>query len=295
MLPKIKIIFVAILLFAAVFVVLQFFFPDRSVSRLFTKNGTLQIESVPRTNVFINSTLSGQTPMQTSLKEGVYTVKLVPEASEAKTISWSSTVRVYKGTTTYINRELASNELLSGGEILSLEKNSQGGAMIWVNTDPSGVFVSLDGEDRGVSPAYIENVATGQHELSVRDDGLLPRTIKVIVVPDHKLIVDFKLMRDENFKEKQNQKKKKEPKEEAKLLKILETPTGWLRVRSEPSLGASESAQVVPGEEYKFYTVEENWYQIEYEEGKRGWVYGDYIEEVLEAIPTLTPTPEEDL
>jgi len=295
MLAKIKIILIAILLFLAVFVVLQFFFPDRSVTRLFTKNGTLQIESVPRTNVFINSTLYGQTPMQTSLKEGVYTVKLVPEASEAKIISWSGTVRVFEKTTTYINRELASNELLSGGEILSLEKSGKGAAQLWVSTEPSGVFVSLDGEDRGVSPVFIENVATGQHELSVRGDGLLPRTIKVIAVADHKLIADFKLMRDENFKEKEIQKKKKQTIEEAKLLRVLETPTGWLRVRSEPSLGASESAQVVPGEEYKYYTVEQNWYQIEYEEGKRGWVSGEYIEEVDETLPTSTPTPEEEL
>jgi len=291
MLPKIKIILVAILLFFAVFIVVQFIFPDRSVSRLFTNSGSLRIESVPKTNVFINSTLSGQTPMQLSLKEGVYTVKLVPEASEAKIISWSGTVRVFERNTTYINRELASNELLSGGEILSLEKSGKGAAQLWVNTDPSGVFVSLDGEDRGVSPAFIENVPTGQHELTVRGDGLLPRTIKVVAVDDHKLTADFKLMRDENFKEKEVQKKKKQTIEEAKLLKILDTPTGWLRVRSEPSLGASESAQVAPGEEYKYYTVEQNWYQIEYEDGKRGWVFGEYIEEVLDP----TPTPDEAL
>jgi len=298
MLGKLKVILIAVLLFFGVFLILQLFFPDRSVSRLFTRNGSLQVESVPRTNVFINSTLYGQTPLQTSLKEGVYTVKLVPEASEAKIISWSGTVRIFEKTTTYINRELASNELLSGGEIISLEKSGKGQTLIWVSTEPSGAFVSLDGEDRGVSPVYIENVPVGQHELSVRGDGLLPRTLKVIAVEDHKLIADFKLMRDENFKEKLTEKKKKTANEEAKLLKILDTPTGWLRVRSEPSLGASESAQVVPGEEYKYYTVEQNWYQIEYEEGKRGWVSGEYIEEVEEADPTPTPSPslhEEEL
>jgi len=276
---KLKVILISILVFLAAFIVGQFFFPDKYIMRLFAKTGTLRVESVPKTNIFIDSGFIGQTPLQINLKAGVYTVKLVPEAADASLISWSSQVRVFKNTTTYINRELSSKDLLSAGEVISLEENGGQKAQIWVDTEPQGIIVSLDGEDRGVSPVYMENVSQGNHELTVRGEGFIPRTIKVNAVDGYKLTADFKLMIDEEYKKKEEAKKKKtaEPKKGQKL-KILDTPTGWLRVREAPNLNASQSALVNPGEEFTFYEEENNWYQIEYEPNKRGWVSGEYVE-----------------
>ncbi len=61
-------------------------------------------------------------------------------------------------------------------------------------------------------------------------------------------------------------------------VEILTTPTGWLRVRSEPNgLVENEVAKVNTGETYPF--IESNdtgWYKIEYEPGKQGWVAATY-------------------
>jgi len=291
---KLKTIFIAVLVFLAVFIVGQFFLPDKYVLRLFTKTGTLRVESVPKTSIFIDSNFIGQTPLQINLKTGVYTVKLVPETREANLISWSNQIRIFENTTTFVNRELAAKDLLSSGEILSLEKGSGQKAQIWVNTEPPGIIVSLDGEDRGVSPVFMDNINQGSHELTVYGEGFIPRTIKINTVEGYKLTADFKLQIDPDYKEKSNKpKQKKDQPTTEQRLKVLDTPTGWLRVRESPNLNASESAQVLPGEEFSYYEVQNNWYQIEYELDKLGWVSGEYVELLTVEDSKSEPTPSE--
>lgn len=60
-------------------------------------------------------------------------------------------------------------------------------------------------------------------------------------------------------------------------LKILDTPTSWLRVRTAPSLSAKEIARVNPGKEYPYLKEEQGWYQIQLNADATGWVLGSYI------------------
>lgn len=283
---KLKIVLLAVVFFLIGFVILQMFAPDKFLAKVLNRSGTLRIESSPTTNVFLDNNLLGQTPLQISLKEGVYKIKLVPESAEVSVVSFSTKIRIFQNTTTYVNRELASSDLTSSGEILSLEKSGKGGGygQILVNSQPSGVFVSLDGEDRGIAPLFMDNVNPGEHELGLRGEGLMPRSIKVNVIAGYKLLADFKLAIDEEYRAKKaaEKKLKEEQKQKDTFLQILDTPTGWLRVRVAPDLGASEAARVNPGETYKYFGQDKGWYEIEYKEGERGWVFGDYIRLVEE-------------
>ncbi|MDP3956156.1 MAG: pilus assembly protein PilM [bacterium] len=67
-------------------------------------------------------------------------------------------------------------------------------------------------------------------------------------------------------------------------LQILETPTGWLNVRSGPSVGSAQVGRVYTGEEYVIIQNESGWYQIDVGDATLGWVIGRYIE-------VLTETP----
>jgi hypothetical protein len=60
-------------------------------------------------------------------------------------------------------------------------------------------------------------------------------------------------------------------------VKIKETGTGWLRVRSEPKTSGTELAKVDVGKSYPFSSTQDGWYEIEYESGKTGWVIGTYV------------------
>lgn len=66
-------------------------------------------------------------------------------------------------------------------------------------------------------------------------------------------------------------------------VEILETGTGWLRVRSAPNGNAdNEVARVDVGDTFPFVVDnEEGWFKIEYEAGSEGWIaarYGKLVE-----------------
>ncbi|MEK9179363.1 MAG: PEGA domain-containing protein [Patescibacteria group bacterium] len=277
---KIKAVVVTIVICLLLFALLQAFMPDAFLKKIFNSTGTLRAESSPVVNVFLDSTLIGQTPLLTNLKDGVYSLKFVPEATSKETVTWSGRVRIFKNATTFLNRQLSKSDLLSAGEMLSMEKNSSNKGQVLVTTEPTGMFVALDGDERGVAPVFIDSVGAGEHELLAHGEGFIPRSVKIQVINGYKVNVEIKLGIDEQFKKKKEEAKKlKDSKTtSSKFIQVKNTPTGWLRVRSEPDVNASESAKVNPGEKYPYFEEKEGWFQIEYEKDARGWVLGDYVQ-----------------
>jgi N-acetylmuramoyl-L-alanine amidase len=76
-------------------------------------------------------------------------------------------------------------------------------------------------------------------------------------------------------------------------VEILSTSTGFLRVRSEPSILGEEIGRVEPGERYPYLDEDEDtgWLKIEYEEGKEGWVSGQYAKKIEESKEEPSPSP----
>lgn len=70
-------------------------------------------------------------------------------------------------------------------------------------------------------------------------------------------------------------------KKETVVVVILDTPTGWLRVRSGPGTTFVEVAKVNPGEKYEFLEESSGWYKIQFKGGKEGWVVGTYVKKEL--------------
>jgi len=65
----------------------------------------------------------------------------------------------------------------------------------------------------------------------------------------------------------------------AKMVKIGETPTGWLNVRSGPGISFAPVGRVNPGEVYPLLAEEGEWYRIKFErdgQSKEGWVAKQY-------------------
>ncbi|MCA9376903.1 SH3 domain-containing protein [Candidatus Nomurabacteria bacterium] len=67
---------------------------------------------------------------------------------------------------------------------------------------------------------------------------------------------------------------------DVQLVKILETPTGNLNVRSLPSTGGQVLGQVDEGK--LFVLVEENgqWFKIKWNGEEEGWVFGQYVQKL---------------
>lgn len=61
-----------------------------------------------------------------------------------------------------------------------------------------------------------------------------------------------------------------------KTLKIADTPTGWLNVRSGPGTSFASLGRVNPGEVYPLLAEEGEWYRIQFSQDKEGWVAKQY-------------------
>lgn len=259
-------------------------------SLLKPKTAGIYVETSPASSVFIDGEQVGRTPYDATRNAGEIVVKLVPETIDKPLSPYEVKVTLTPGVKTMIKREFGDSEETSAGEIVSFEKLGGSEANISVVSIPDAAQVAIDGQIRGFAPYKASAIAAGEHSLVVSYEGYESRTISVKAIEGYRLTAVVKLRPTGEVKAEEKQ----EPKEEEKkiMVEILSTPTGFLRVRAEPSTAATEVSQVKPGERFAF--IEENetkdWIKIEYEKGKEGWVSSQYAKKV-EVSGSATPTP----
>ena len=270
------------------------------------KKAALQISSNPQATVFLDGQHLGQTSyFDEKLKPGEYTLKLIP--SDDENSSWQRTIRLTPGVLSVVSHNFGKTEEESSGYILNLEPVVQKDqAKISIVSIPDGAILTIDGEPKGFTPLSLEDVSEGDHLLSITTPGFEEKEIKAKTVKGYKLIINVQLARavEEDLLEESEEAtlssglEEDEPKgarvDEATestgsakqmakpYVKIKDTPTGWLNVRSEPSTTGKEETiieTISPGEIYKFIEMTDNgWYKIEYAKGKEGWVAAQYVE-----------------
>lgn len=280
---KLTLLLILVLLFIG-FVAVRFFIFDKQ-----NENGKIKIISSPTASVFINSTFIGKTPFEDKYKVGEYLLKLIPESTASDTASWNGKINVYKNSLTYVNRELGSSDIASAGEIFTTTKmtkkpqNSDSGE-IYVETEPQGAIITLDNDEKGVAPALMENVLRGDHELSVFMPGFFRRTQKVNIDPGYRVTAIFKLAIDQSssFVKEAIDKTKtasiSATTENITYVKIRSNDQGWLRVRVDGAIDATESAKIKPGEKYELLDEKTGWFKIKYNDNPDGLVEGTFDE-----------------
>lgn len=277
---KFVVLIILVILFG-IFIFVRFFLIDQQ-----NNYGKLKVLSSPTASVFINNVAVGKTPFEEKYNAGEYIIKLIPEGMATETASWRGKIKVYRNALTYVNWELGSSDITSAGEIFTTSKmekppkNSSYGE-IYVETEPQGVIVTLDNDEKGVAPLLMEGVLKGDHELSVFMPGFFRRTQKINVDSGYRVNAFFKLAIDESQKmPTPTPQRGKEATASAQTAKryvvIKETPQGWLRVRTDGSIKASEAAKVKPGQKYEFLEEKNGWYKIKFNGDKEGLVSGEF-------------------
>jgi len=267
-----------------VFVVIRFFIMDQQ-----NIYGKLKVISSPTTSVFINNVAIGKTPFEDKYKVGEYLIKLIPEGTATETASWNGKINIYKNALTYVNRELGSSDITSAGEIFTTSRMETspkpGYGEIYVETEPQGAIITLDNDEKGVAPMILQDVLQGDHEISVFMPGFFRRTQKVNVDPGYRVNAYFKLAIDQSqsVSAKPSADKQKVATESAQVtgttyVVIKDNPQGWLRVREDASIDASESAKVKPGEKYELLEEKTDWYKIKFNGNNEGVVSGSFTE-----------------
>jgi hypothetical protein len=251
----------------------------------------IKVYSDPPSSVFINDKLIGKTPIEAKYSSGEYVLKLIPEDSSSAVSSWQGRVMLSSSLETYVKRELGSSELTSAGDILFLEKISGNEAEINITSMPDAAKIAIDGQEKGISPLYVKDAPTGEHDIAVSSPGYKGRTVRVQVISGYKLNVNFQLALSNidasatssasiNLTPTPQVTGSGSQEISKPYVLIKDTPTGFLRVRDSASTGGKEVAQVKPGEKYPFIESKEGWLKIAYEKDKEGWISDRYSEKV---------------
>ncbi len=267
------------------FLTAKFFILDKQ-----NEFGSLKVQSYPASTIFLDNVATGKpTPYRDDrIRVGEYSIKLIPVGDATQSASWQGRVKINKNTLTYVNRELGNSDVTSAGEIFMVTKmenrpKNKNYGELYIETDPQGAIVFLDNDEKGIAPLLLSDILEGTHELKIFMPGFFPRINKVNIDAGYRVSAMVKLAIDQSQKRATDSGTLKQPatatesaKTNQKTIIIEDTPTGFLRVRNEPSVSASEAAQVRPGDRYSVIEEQEGWYKIEYKEGSEGWISSEY-------------------
>ncbi len=289
---KIGFLVVLIIVIALIFLVIKFL-TGRS-----PRQGELKVESSPVASIFLDSKYIGRTPFDDKVNGGEYTIKIVPEGGVTQSSPWEGKITIGQNLLTYVNAALSDSELTTAVGVLWLEKIAGKNSELSVTTNPDGATVLVDDQTKGVSPLTIDNLSAGDHTLTVTSPGFAARNLKVRVTSGYKLIASFKLALSGTAPEAsptpslapsptispaastKTATSSATPDPPKPFAIIKDTPTGFLRVRVEPSTSATESARVNPGDKYQIFSEQNGWFQISYDGTNKGWISGQYAQKV---------------
>lgn len=240
----------------------------------------IQIEATPQAAVFINDQEVGTTPYEAGMPPQDMTLRLVPLSSDMSLSPWTRKIALTEGVKTVVKRDFGESEEKSAGEILSFEKIPGKEAALAIVSTPDSAELVIDGERVGFTPIRRDSLSVGKHQIAVSRPGYAPRELSVTTVAGYKLTAVVMLAGQEASPSAEATDSATPAKDASKKteVEILDTPTGFLRVREEPSTAATEAARIDPGKKFPYLDQNKDgsWYKIEYEKGKTGWISAQY-------------------
>lgn len=239
----------------------------------------LKIETNIPSLVFVDNLQVGQTPIEKTFIPGEVSLKIIPTSTSSALPSYQTKVKLTSQVYTVVRRDFGETDVLSAGDIISLEPQSIKTASLSVVTaSPESASVTLDGQPQGFTPLLIASIIPGSHEITVSSPGYVDRSSSITPVAGYKLNVNVKLA---GVMPTPQPTPVPEATSSASLkgyVTITDTPTKFLRVRATASTGAKELGKVYPGDKYKVLNSKTGWYQIQVDldATNSGWISSTY-------------------
>lgn len=245
--------------------------------------GALQVTSLPISNVYLNGKLVGKTPLckcegKDMLPVGDYTIKLIPIAGD-NLEAYEQRITITKAVLTVIDRTFGAAGQSSGFVINLTPLTDKNAAQLFVSSYPSGASLSIDNNDAGNTPVLVKNTTASDHDLLITKSGYKDKAIHIQTHPGYQLnaIVSLALMPPDASSSAAVETTPLTPTSiQQQKIVILSTPVGFLRVRTEPSVSGSESAQVKPGDVLELTDEQDGWYKVKLKDGTQGWISATY-------------------
>lgn len=279
----------------------------------------LKIDTTPPSLIFVDNVEMGTTPLDKLLFPGETTVKIIPNSTSSALSTYQTKVRLSEKTYTVIKRDFGNTDAQSAGEIISLDPQSDSAPSLSVITSsPDTASVLIDGQPQGFTPLSLTSISAGTHQITISAPGFTSRVISAQTVNNYKLILTVKLAAlasgdisatptptPETATPSATPSISPKPSPSPKVtptpvpsksptqaptptpmsllpkpyVTILDTPTGFLRVRNSPSLGGTEIGQVKPGQSFPLLDKSSaGWYQIgiQLDATSSGWISSQY-------------------
>lgn len=238
----------------------------------------LKIETNITSLVFVDNLQVGQTPIEKTFVPGEVGLKIIPTSTSSAMPTYQTKVKLTSQVYTVVRRDFGETDLLSAGDIISLEPQSAKTASLSVVTaSPESASVTLDGQPQGFTPLFVASVIPGDHEITISSPGFTDRKISAKAIAGYKLNINAKLAGTPPAPTPTPL-----PATASASLKgyvtITETPTKFLRVRASASTGAKELGKVYPGDKYKVLDSKTGWYliQVDLDATSSGWISSQY-------------------
>lgn len=240
--------------------------------------GALQVTSIPGSQVFLEGKNVGKTPLclcelPQLLKSGDYNIKLVPVQSGFK--EYEQKITIYQGVLTVVDRTFDHEAAVSTGSVITLSPiDDKNGSQLLVISFPNKAQVVLDSSPVGTTPLLVKEITPSDHEIKVLKDGYSEKVIKVKAIEGKRLEIIMTLG-IKNDITAQTSRASVSALTTPRLL-ILDTPTGYLRVRKDSSVNSSQIANVNPGDKVDLISEKDSWYEIRLSDGRTGWISSAY-------------------
>jgi hypothetical protein len=277
---KIFFILGVIAITVGVFILIVYLF-NRSSDR-----GALQVTSSPKSKVYLDGKLIGTTPLckcdaNQTIPVGQHTIALIPETGNF--LSFEDKITISSSVLTVVDRAFGEGAF-SSGSIISLSPISdKKDAQLSIVSFPDKTLLTLDSGESpsGATPLLLKNLTESDHELRFSKEGYVDKMLRIRTVKGYRLeaIVTLSVLPDTSSASA-NLEISPTPTvavaSPSAQITILQTPTGFLRVREEASIASLEIARVNPGEQYELLEEIAGWNKIKLKDGKMGWVSSQY-------------------
>jgi hypothetical protein len=252
-----------------------------------SQKGALQVTSSPQSKVYIDDKYVGTTPLckceaADMLAVGDYTIKLIP--TKGGFSEFQEKITISEAVLTVVDRKFAKDSLSEGSVISLTPLTDKTKTELLVASLPEGATVLLDNIDIGKSPLSFKDPTESDHKLTIKKTGYKEKTIRIRTPLGYKLTVaaylstidDLSSLSEKQASESAAAALSPTPTFSKNTILILDTPTGFLRVRE--SINGAEIGRVTPGETYALLDEQSGWVQIQLKDGSKGWISNEYVQ-----------------
>lgn len=240
--------------------------------------GALQVTSAPVSEVYLDGKLIGKTPLckcdlPNFIKTGDYTVRLIPLQGDSS--PFEQKITISPKIITVVDRTFGQGVLGEGSVLTFSPISNKDDAQISIVSFPDKAEVFLDNSISGISPLVLKKVTASDHEIKLTKDGYKDKIIKISTKQGFELEATIFMSVSSAVSNIATPSATVSAPIKTQIT-ILSTPTGFLRVRQDPSIGAAQIGQVNPGDKFDLLDEKNGWYQIQLPNGTKGWVSSQY-------------------